>query len=528
VIRLRPGTCIAAEALPSHGIRAAVALLGSGDRTAAEPAAAVVERDGELGLLRWQLFLRRLENGGLVERAVTVGGRVHARLRIVGQGPLPAAPAAPGASALPADAKLSRFAVITPGDGGVLTVRAPGSHLAVDLAPPAAALLGALASWVPACELPADVLALFAAAGLLAPGGPGHDEEETDPRYALWVPEDRWFHARTRGPRTVSGYGGTYRVQDRIAPEPAARPPLSPVRGVALPIPDLDAVARRDPSLTEALESRTSVREHDNDRPITLDQLGELLYRTLRTRCTFTGTDGQELADRPYPSGGAVHELEVYPLVTRCAGLDAGLWHYAADRHELEHVAEPGPATEALVSGARDGSLMESDPQVVLLVTARFGRVMWKYETVAYSLILKHVGVLYQTLYLVGTAMGLGVCGLGGGDAGDFARATGVDELTEGTVGELVLGSRPAQLRGRADRWGGGRRGSRAESGKAVGAPPVARTGREGDTAELRRPTTTPPAESHRHATPPRLSARPLSHHAQVPRAPRPQEDRTS
>ena len=40
----------------------------------------------------------------------------------------------------------------------------------------------------------------------------------------------------------------------------------------------------------------------------------------------------------------------------------------------------------------------------------------------------------------------------------------------------------------------------RAESGKAE----------EGDAAELRRPTTTPPGESHRRATPPNLSARPL------------------
>jgi SagB-type dehydrogenase family enzyme len=88
--------------------------------------------------------------------------------------------------------------------------------------------------------------------------------------------------------------------------------------------------------------------------------------------------------------------------------------------------------------------MMDGDPQVVLLVAARFGRVMWKYETVAYPLILKHVGVLYQTVYLVGTAMGLAVCGLGGGDTTAFAAATGRDPGLEGTVGELVLGSRPA------------------------------------------------------------------------------------
>jgi SagB-type dehydrogenase family enzyme len=84
---------------------------------------------------------------------------------------------------------------------------------------------------------------------------------------------------------------------------------------------------------------------------------------------------------------------------------------------------------------------MTTDPQVVLIVTARFGRVMWKYHGMAYSLILKHVGVLYQTIYLVGTAMGLGVCGLGGGDAADFAAASGLAYHAEGSVGELVIGT---------------------------------------------------------------------------------------
>jgi SagB-type dehydrogenase family enzyme len=155
----------------------------------------------------------------------------------------------------------------------------------------------------------------------------------------------------------------------------------------------------------------------------------------------FTSGDGQEAADRPYPSGGALHELEIYPLITQCRGAPPGLWHYAAADHQLEHVADPGRATNALVTAARAAGTMVTDPQVVLIVAARFGRVMWKYDVMAYSLILKHVGVLYQTIYLVGTAMGLAVCGLGGGDAADFTVASGLDYHAEGSVGELVVGT---------------------------------------------------------------------------------------
>jgi SagB-type dehydrogenase family enzyme len=79
---------------------------------------------------------------------------------------------------------------------------------------------------------------------------------------------------------------------------------------------------------------------------------------------------------------------------------------------------------------------------VALLVTARFGRVMWKYSTMGYALVLKHVGVLYQVMYSVATAMGLAATGLGGGDSDAFAVASGVPWEVESTVGEFLLGSR--------------------------------------------------------------------------------------
>ncbi|MEU9046712.1 MULTISPECIES: SagB family peptide dehydrogenase [unclassified Kitasatospora] len=444
------------------GALEAVAALAAGEQTEEELAALVAARDGDAGLLRWQLTRRRLGTAGLLEHSVHLvtepseaseaSDEPLARLRPVGRGA-----AEPGPTPDPTgQVKLSRFACASAEDGALL-VRAPGSPLAVQLTARAAGLLAALAGWTsPAAlaqlpgGLPLDAvrqtLRLFAAAGLLAYGAPGAEPEAEEQRFAQWQAADLAFHSRTRRPTTVAGYGGTYRFGDRFAPEPASPAPF-PGEKVALPVPDPDELARADRPFTEVLEQRRSVRDHDEQAPITVERLGELLWRSMRRRQTFTGGDGQELADRPYPSGGAVHELEVYPLVTSCAGLAPGLWHYATDRHELELVSEPNAATAQLVAGARKSSLMKADPQVVLLVTARFGRVMWKYETVAYPLILKHVGALYQTLYLVGTAMDLAVCGLGGGDAADFAAASGIDYFTEGTVGELVIGSRPPTLR---------------------------------------------------------------------------------
>jgi hypothetical protein len=47
--------------------------------------------------------------------------------------------------------------------------------------------------------------------------------------------------------------------------------------------------------------------------------------------------------------------------------------------------------------------------------------------------------------------MGLAPCALGAGDPAVFAEATGLDPLIEGTVGEFILGSRPAAGTGDLD-----------------------------------------------------------------------------
>ena len=80
-------------------------------------------------------------------------------------------------------------------------------------------------------------------------------------------------------------------------------------------------------------------------------------------------------------------------------------------------------------------------PQVLLVITARFQRIQWKYQSMAYALILKNVGALYQTMYLVATAMGLAPTALGGGHSDLFATAAGLDYLAETSVGEFMLGS---------------------------------------------------------------------------------------
>jgi Nitroreductase family len=71
----------------------------------------------------------------------------------------------------------------------------------------------------------------------------------------------------------------------------------------------------------------------------------------------------------------------------------------------------------------------------------------------AYSLVLKDVGVVTQTLYLVATAMRLAVCAIGRVNLDATARVFGTDWRTEPAVGEVVIGRAPQPDPSRPGEW---------------------------------------------------------------------------
>lgn len=101
-------------------------------------------------------------------------------------------------------------------------------------------------------------------------------------------------------------------------------------------------------------------------------------------------------------------------------------------------------AVRATLAFAGRVATRKTPPQVLFVITARFGRVAWKYESMAYSLVLKDVGALYAVMYDTATAMGLSPCALGAGNIDYHALATYTDPLAEPSVGEFVLGGPPA------------------------------------------------------------------------------------
>ncbi|MBO0751231.1 MAG: SagB family peptide dehydrogenase, partial [Bradyrhizobiaceae bacterium] len=157
-----------------------------------------------------------------------------------------------------------------------------------------------------------------------------------------------------------------------------------------------------------------------------------------------------EVAARPYPSAGSSYELELYLAVDKCEGLGPGFYHYDAGGHALVPLDTGAHDLQALLGEAEFAMGVPAAPQVLITIAARFGRVAWKYSSIAYALILKDVGVLLQTFYVAATEMGLGGCATGITNIDLFARMTGLQIHVEGPVGQFALG-RP----GEADPLGG-------------------------------------------------------------------------
>jgi SagB-type dehydrogenase family enzyme len=286
-----------------------------------------------------------------------------------------------------------------------------------------------------------SVVRLLASVGMMTSvGEDGISEEDASPSLAQWEFHDLLFHARSRPGRHDAPVGSTDRFLHQIEPLPASKPPPSG-RVIGLPQPDLAYLMRHDCSLTEALERRRSQRVY-GERPITLQQLGEFLYRTAGARPLPHELVGSvEQSTRPYPGAGGVFELELYLAVNQCEQLRAGLYYYHPATHQLAHVAESDERLATLLTSAREGAGGDLIPQILVIVTARFQRLAWHYQSTAYALILKDVGVLFQTMYLVATAMNLAPCAVGTGNSDLFAEVADTNYYAETSVGEFLLGS---------------------------------------------------------------------------------------
>jgi SagB-type dehydrogenase family enzyme len=215
-------------------------------------------------------------------------------------------------------------------------------------------------------------------------------------------------------------------------------PAVAPRRSeVVIPLAPAGAVPGSD--LAALLDARRSRRVWAS-APIGFQTFSDLFRLSARNRSHPQHTGH---LSRPYPSGGAAYSLELYPVLGNDAvdSLASGVYRYLPEAHALELVSpfEPDYRPFLVAAGRAAGT---TPPPVAIVITSRYARQSEEYSRLAYSLVLKEVGGLFQTLYLVAESLGLAACALGGGTpAGLLADLCNTTELEEPVVGEFAIGA---------------------------------------------------------------------------------------
>lgn len=350
--------------------------------------------------------------------------------------------------------KLSRFAFLRLDSDSELRIETPKHPVIVDvLNPEIGQLFTRLAksvtaqelvtcfSWINDLSVAYNLLLLLRISGVIdSCDSAGIRDEDQLPKLQQWEFHDLLFHHRSRKGRHSEPLGASYRFKDQLPAPPATKKNLWAKNAIPLPRPDFTRLMATDPSFTAVLENRLSLRDHDASSPISIHQLGEFLYRTARIRERKQTSLG-EFTSRPYPSGGGSYELELYISVNMCMGLKRGLYYYDAESHALCIIHEENANLEAILDEAWLSAARLCRPQILITVASRFHRVSWKYSSIAYATQLKNVGALYQTFYLVATAMNLAGCALGLGNPSRLGEMADLDFFEEGSIGEFMLGT---------------------------------------------------------------------------------------
>ncbi|MGN6869143.1 MAG: putative peptide maturation dehydrogenase [Solirubrobacteraceae bacterium] len=210
-----------------------------------------------------------------------------------------------------------------------------------------------------------------------------------------------------------------------------------------------------DGDLFRTLLSRRTTRSFDHETPMTVDQLDGILQYVFGCHGYARNSADILCIKRTSPSGGGLHPIDAYPLISNVAGLTPGLYRYNANNHSLV-LLEALEAAEArsTATSFMCGQKYFGMAHVTFILTARFYRNHWKYRRhqKAYAGLLMDAAHLSQTLYLVGTELNLGAFVTIAINARDIEDRLGIDGVTEGVIamtgcGPRARGESPLELR---------------------------------------------------------------------------------
>jgi len=183
----------------------------------------------------------------------------------------------------------------------------------------------------------------------------------------------------------------------------------------------------------DVLRRRRSERRF-RDAPLEASDLSQLLWAAQGITRQGHGADF-----RTAPSAGALYPVETYLVSHAVEGIDAGLYHYDIQHHQLEQL-RVGDLRAEIARAALD-QRMAAQANVVFVWTAIFPRSKWKYKQRAYRYVYLDAGHIAQNLALAAVALGLGSCQIAALYDDEANELLGVDGIDESTIYMTVVGS---------------------------------------------------------------------------------------
>ena len=180
------------------------------------------------------------------------------------------------------------------------------------------------------------------------------------------------------------------------------------------------------------MKRRRSVREF-REKPISITDLSQILWASQGITQKMQG-----IGLRTTPSAGALYPIETYLVINNVSELEAGIYHYTVEAHELEQIKK-GDFRNPVARAALDQEVTYY-AGVVFVWTAIFNRSKWKYEQRAYRYIYLDAGHIAQNAALSAVALGLGSCQIAALYDEEANGVLGVDGINESTIYMTAVG----------------------------------------------------------------------------------------
>lgn len=196
--------------------------------------------------------------------------------------------------------------------------------------------------------------------------------------------------------------------------------------------------------VAELFLRRSSIREYAAE-PVPLLSLSTLLHYAVGVKGYLSAYGYENFPLRTFPSAGGLMPTEIYLITVAVEGLRRGAaYHYNPIPHTLELISEDTRATFAVIDDlvATMPPMFEVRPALAVILSSRYGPVEEKYSTRGSRFVLLDAGIVIENVYLAANALGLGVCGVGGGHDEQTAAALGLDPGAdhEAPVAALIMG----------------------------------------------------------------------------------------